>query len=69
MNPKKESKSELISDSKSEKNGITSAITKATIQVAARMPAQEAQPTMVWFPLWRVPSKSLKKTKRAETEA
>ncbi len=69
MNPKKESKSELINESKSEKNGITSAMMKATTQVPARMPAQEAQPITVWFPLWRVPSKIRKKIKRAETEA
>ena len=69
MKPKNESKSELIKDNKSEKNGMTSAIIKATIQVQARIPAHVAQPVTVWLPLWRVPSKILKKTKRADTEA
>ena len=47
MKPKKESKSELIKDSRSEKNGITSAMMNATIQVTAKIPAQEAQPRTV----------------------
>jgi len=51
MKPKKESKSELIKDNKSEKNGMTSAIMKAAIHVIARIPPQEAQPITVWLPL------------------
>lgn len=47
MKPKNESKSELIKDSKSEKKGMTSAMIKATSQVTARIPVQEAQPTIV----------------------
>ena len=47
IQPKKESKSELMSDRRSAKNGMTSAIMKARTQVAARIPAQEAQPMMV----------------------
>ena len=69
MKPKNESKSELIKDNKSEKNGMTSAMMKAAIQAQARIPAHVAQPTTVWFPLWGVPSKILKKTKRADSEA
>ncbi len=69
MKPKNESKSELINDSKSEKNGITLATIKATTHVIARMPAQTDQPSTVWLPLWRVPSKIRKKMKRADTEA
>ena len=69
MKPKNESNNELIKDSKSEKKGMTSAMMKARIQVHARIPAHVAQPMTVWFPLWRVPSKILKNTKRADTEA
>lgn len=42
---------------------------KAPIQVAAKMPAHEAQPITVWLVLCLVPSKIRKKMKRADTEA
>ena len=58
-----------MSESRSAKNGMTSAMIKARIHVAARMPAHADQPMTVLLPLWRVPSKMRKKMKRAETEA
>jgi hypothetical protein len=69
MNPKKESKREDIKDSKSEKNGMTSAMMKAPSQVAAKIPPQDAHPTRVWFVLCLVPSKTLKKMNLDETLA
>src|SRR4051794_4000976 len=69
MKPKKESKSELIIDNRSEKKGITSAMIQAMIHSPARIPAQAAHPTTVLLPLWRVPSNKRKKMNRAETEA
>ena len=69
MNPKKESKRELSKESKSEKNGMISATIKASTQVNAKIPAQESHPTIVWLPLWRVPSNSRKNTNLADTEA
>lgn len=47
IQPKKESKRELISESKSAKKGMTSAMMKAATHVRARMPAHDAQPTTV----------------------
>lgn len=47
MKPKKESKSELIKDSKSEKKGMTSAMMKAMTQVTAKIPAHADQPRTV----------------------
>lgn len=69
MNPKKESKSDDIKLSKSEKNGMTSAMMKAPSHVKARMPAHALQPITVCEDLWMVPSKMRKKMKRAETVA
>lgn len=69
MNPKKESKSEDINDNKSEKNGITSAMMKAPIQVAPRIPAHAAHPTTVCSDLCLLPSKIRKKMNLADTEA
>ena len=45
--PKNESKREDIRDSKSEKNGMTSAMVNAPSQVKPRIPPQEAHPTRV----------------------
>lgn len=59
MKPKKLSKSEDMSDSKSEKKGMTSAMMKAPTQVRARIPIQAAQPLTVCCFLWMVPSKTV----------
>jgi hypothetical protein len=69
INPKNESKSELMIDNKSEKKGMTSAMIQAIIHNAARIAPQAAHPTTVLLPLCRVPSKSRKKINRAETDA
>ena len=50
MNPKNESNRELISERRSEKNGMTSAITKAKIQVTAKIVPQADQPRRVCSP-------------------
>jgi hypothetical protein len=65
MKPKKLSKRELMRESKSEKNGITSAMMKANTQVTARMAAQVAQPTAVLLVMWRLPWK-MRKNKNLE---
>lgn len=67
--PKKLSNRLDIKESRSEKNGMTSAMINARTQVAKRMLAQEAQPTTVWLDLCLVPSKSRKKTNLALTLA
>ena len=69
MNPKKLSKSELMSDNRSLKKGMTSAMIKAKIQVQSKIAAQLNQPTTVCSTMCLVPAKSLKKTKRADPEA
>ncbi|CAI6251336.1 unnamed protein product [Periconia digitata] len=69
MNPKNASKSELIKDSKSEKNGMTSATMKARSQRMARIPAHAPHPATVWLPMCLVLLKRRKKMKRADTEA
>lgn len=53
----------------SEKNGMTSAMTNATIQVTAMIAAQVAQPSTVLECRWRESRpKMRKKTKRVETD-
>ena len=69
IHPKKESNKELIKESRSAKNGIISATTKATTQVTAKIPAQEAHPTTVWLVMCRLFWKIRKKRNLAETEA
>jgi hypothetical protein len=69
MKPKKESKSEDISASRSEKKGTTSAMMKAPIQVAARMAAQVPHPLAVLPYLCLELSKMRKCTNRAVTLA
>ena len=69
IQPKNESNSELISANRSAKNGITSAMMNAKIQVAARMPAQVAHPLTVCSVKCLEPSKIRKKRNRADTEA
>ncbi len=69
IHPKKESNKELIKESRSAKNGMTSAMIKATTQVTARMPAQAAHPMTVWLVICRLFWKIRKKTNLAETEA
>jgi len=69
MELKNESKSEIIKESRSKKNEITSAITKAPIHVASRMPAHVLQPRTVCSFLCRLPLNMRKKMKRVETDA
>ena len=54
--------------SMSEKKGIISAMTHAATQVSAMMPAQADQPITVFECRCLEPRKSLKNTKRADTD-
>ena len=59
-------KREHISESMSEKNGMTSAITNASDQMAVQMPTHVAQPVVVCEVMWREGEPSVRRKLREE---